>query len=288
MMKNRQPKDKRPVLVLGGTGKTGQRIVQRLQQRAWPVRVGSRTNTLPFDWLDQSTWKPSLEGIKAVYIAFQPDLSVPGAVDAIRAFTQLAVDNGVRQLVLLSGRGEPEAQQCEQVVKNTGLDWTILPSSWFSQNFSEGYLIEPILEGFVALPAGNIPEPFIDVDDIADVAVAALTEEGHNGQVYELTGPRLLTFEEAISDIARATGRSIQYQPLPIDAYKSALLEHGVPQEYVDLITHLFTETLDGRNAHVSDGVERAIGRKPTDFAEYARKTAAAGVWNQVTSSHPA
>ncbi|CCH52869.1 Prestalk A differentiation protein A [Fibrisoma limi BUZ 3] len=283
-MNNRQPKDKQPVFVLGGTGKTGQRIVQRLQERRWPVRIGSRTNNPKFDWLDQTTWKPALEGIKAVYISFQPDLAVPGSDDAIRAFTQTAVQCGVKQLVLLSGRGEPEAQVCEQIVMNAGADWTILRASWFNQNFSEGYLIEPILEGFVALPAENIPEPFIDTDDIADVAVAALTENGHDGQLYELTGPRLLTFKNIVEEISRATGRKIHYEPISIDAYKSAMVEHGVPQEYVDLLTYLFTVVLDGRNASVADGVERALGRQPIDFSEYARKTAATGVWNQVVA----
>ena len=283
-MNNRQPKDKQPVLVLGGTGKTGQRVVQRLQERRWPVRIGSRTNNPKFDWLDQTTWKPALEGIKAVYISFQPDLAVPGSDDAIRAFTQAAVDSGVSQLVLLSGRGEPEAQLCEQIVMNAGADWTILRASWFNQNFSEGYLIEPILEGFVALPAENIPEPFIDTDDIADVAVAALTEDGHDGQLYELTGPRLLTFKDIVDEISRATGRSIHYEPISIDAYRSAMVEHDVPPEYVDLLTYLFTVVLDGRNASLGDGVERALGRKPIDFSEYARKTAATGVWNQVVA----
>jgi len=283
-MNNRQPKDKQPVLVLGGTGKTGHRVAQRLQEKGWPIRIGSRASTPRFDWLDQTTWQSALDGIKAVYVTFQPDLAVPGAVDAIRAFTQTAVGAGVTQLVLLSGRGEPEAQESEQLIMESGIDWTILRASWFNQNFSEGYLIEPILEGFVALPAGNIPEPFVDADDIADVAVASLTEHGHSGQVYELTGPRLLTFAEVVNEISQATGRTIKYAPVSIDAYKSALIEHGVPQAYVDLLTYLFTVVLDGRNASVADGIEKALGRNPTDFSDYVKKTAAAGVWHQVVA----
>ena len=268
-------------LVLGGTGKTGSRVVQRLTERGWPVRIGSRSADPAFDWLDEATWKPALQDVDAVYITFQPDLALPGAVAIIQSFVKMAVETGIRKLVLLSGRGEPEAEVCEQIVMNSGVDyWTILRASWFNQNFSESYLLEPILAGYVTLPVYHVAEPFIDVDDIAEVAVAALTENGHSGQLYELTGPRLLTFEEAVGEIARATGRSIQYAPISMSAYAAMLREYSIPEEFVALLTYLFTEVLDGRNASLTDDVERALGRKPTDFVEYVRKTATTGVWN--------
>ena len=272
-------------LVLGGTGKTGSRVVQRLTERGWPVRIGSRSADPAFDWLDEATWGPVLQGVDAVYIAFQPDLAVPGAVAIIQSFVKMAVETGIRKLVLLSGRGEPEAEACEQIVMNAGVDWTILRASWFNQNFSESYLLEPILAGYVTLPVGNVAEPFIDVDDIAEVAVAALTENGHTGQLYELTGPRLLTFEEAVGEIARATGRSIQYEPISMSAYAAMLREYRIPEEFVALLTYLFTEVLDGRNASLADGVERALGRKPTDFSDYVRKTAITGVWTATNAA---
>jgi uncharacterized protein YbjT (DUF2867 family) len=265
------------ILVLGGTGKTGSRVAARLQQMNWPVRIGSRNADIPFDWNDQSTWLPVLQDINAVYIAYQPDLAVPGAEQSIRAFARLAVEHNVKQLVLLSGRGEPEAQACEQIIMNTGADWTILRASWFCQNFSEGYLLDAIAAGYVALPVGNIPEPFIDVDDIADAAIEVLTKGGHNGQVYELTGPRLLTFEQAVAEIAAATGKPIQYQQIPMEDYKAMLTEYEVPEDMIWLITYLFTEVLDGRNASIGNGLDCALGRKATDFADYVKK--AAGVW---------
>lgn len=270
----------RQTLVLGGNGKTGSRVVQRLTERGWPVRIGSRSGEPRFDWEDNTTWKTALTDVDAVYITFQPDLAVPGAVETIRSFVELAVKTGVRKLVLLSGRGEPEAQECEQIVIRSGADWTILRASWFSQNFSESYLLEPVLAGYVALPVGAVGEPFIDVEDIADVAVAALTEEGHNGQLYEITGPRLLTFGEAIQEIATAIGKPVHYETIPMSDYASTLAEYGVPDEFVGLLRYLFTEVLDGRNASVADGIERALGRKATDFSEYVRRTAATGVWN--------
>jgi len=266
-------------LVLGGTGKTGRRIAEQLAARKVPVRIGSRSATPAFDWDNRSTWLAALANVDAVYISYYPDLAAPGATDAIRAFSDLAVRSGVRRLVLLSGRGEQEAQRCEEIVKQSGVQWTVLRCSWFNQNFSENYLLEPILAGEVALPAPKVGEPFVDADDIADVAVAALTDDKHAGKLYELTGPRLLTFADAIAEIARASGREIRYVQVSMDDYVVALEQAQLPPQFVGLIKYLFTEVLDGRNAHLTDGVQRALGRAPRDFTEYARRAAASGAW---------
>ncbi len=272
-------------LVLGATGRTGRRVVERLRDRGLPVRVGSRSGTPPFDWTAPETWPAAVRDVEAAYVSYFPDVAAPGAVDTIRTFTALAVSSGVSRLVLLSGRGEPEAERCEQVVRACGAAWTIVRASWFSQNFSENFLLEPVLAGEVALPAGDVGEPFVDADDIADVAVAALTDDGHAGRLYEVTGPRLWTFAEAITEIARATGRDIRYVLVPIDAYAAALTRAQLPPELVTLLTYLFTEVLDGRNASVTDGVTRALGRPPRDFSDYVRPTAATGIWNVGTTS---
>jgi len=267
------------VLVLGGTGKTGRRVVERLTKRDVPVRVGSRSGTPPFDWENSPTWASVLQDVGAVYITYQPDLGAPGAAEAVSAFAELAVESGVRRAVLLSGRNGGEAQRSEQVFQDSGLEWTIVRAGWFDQNFSEGFLLGPVLGGEVALPVGDVSEPFIDADDIADVVVAVLTEEGHAGQVYELTGPRLLTFAEAVAEIAIASGRDVRFVQLSVEQYNSGLKAAQVPDTVVRLLNYLFTTVLDGRNAYLTDGVQRVLGRKPRDFAEYARATAATGVW---------
>jgi uncharacterized protein YbjT (DUF2867 family) len=269
-------------LVLGGTGKTGRRIVKRLSGRGLPVRVGSRSGEPPFDWEDRSTWTPALRDVSAVYVSYYPDVAVPGAADTVGEFAELAVANGARRLVLLSGRGEEGALLGEQAVQNSGADWTILRSTWFSQNFSEGNFLELVLSGEVALPTGNVAEPFVDADDIADVAVAALTEDGHVGQLYELTGPRLLTFAEAVEEIARAAGRKVRYVQISTEQFASVLAGQGEPEAVVELLTYLFSEVLDGRNARLADGVQRALGRAPRDFSDFARAAAAVGVWDNV------
>ncbi len=269
----------RPTLITGGTGKTGRRVAEHLAARGVPIRIGSRSGSPPFDWNDRETWSAALHGAEAVYVSYYPDLAVPGAMAAVRSFSDLAVLSGVRRLVLVSGRGEEEAQRAEEVIQEAGVEWTIVRCAWFSQNFSESYLLEPVLVGEVVLPAGDVPEPFVDAEDIADVAVAALTEDGHAGEVYELTGPRLLTFAEAVTEIGEAAGREIRFVPVSVEEYASALDEGGVPAEYVYLVNYLFSEVLDGRNAHLADGVRRALGREPRDFADYARDVAATGIW---------
>ncbi len=267
-------------LVLGGTGKTGRRVVERLVSRGVPTRVASRSGEPPFDWGDQSTWDAALDGVTAVYITYAPDLAIPGATDAIRAFVERASENGVRRLVLLSGRGEEEAQACELIIQVPDVEWTVVRASWFFQNFSEGAFHEMVLAGEVPLPAGDVGEPFINVDDIADVAVAALTEDGHASQVYEVTGPRLLTFAETVREIAAATGRTIRYVQIPHEDFAVGVAELGLPEDIVWLLDYLFSTVLDGRNAHLCDGVQRVLGREPGDFADYARRTAATGVWD--------
>lgn len=270
----------KPVLVLGAVGgKTGRRVAQRLEALGVPVRNGSRSGDPRFDWEDPSTWRTALQGVGSVYLVYYPDLAVTGADAAVSRFLDEAVSAGVRRVVLLSGRGEDGAKRGEEVVRNSGIEWTILRASWFAQNFSEGHLHDPVLDGTVALPAGDVTEPFVDADDIADVAVAALTDDAHVGQLYELTGPRLLTFAGAVAEISAASGRTVTYVPVSADEYRSALAQY-VPPEFADSLTALFAEVLDGRNAHLNDGVQRALGRPPRDFADYARAAAATGVWN--------
>ena len=269
------------VLVTGGTGKTGRRVVERLRALDVPVRVGSRAGSdTPFDWEDPATWGPALQGATAAYLSYYPDLAAPGASDAITALTDVAMDLGTRRLVLLSGRGEEEAQICEKVIASSGADWTVVRCSWFNQNFSEGYLLDSMLAGEVNAPAGQAGEPFIDVDDIAEVAATVLTEDGHLGEIYEMTGPRLLSFAEAIAEVSEAARRPIAFAPVPADDFASAMAADGVPGDVTELVLYLFTTVLDGRNSELGDGVERVLGRSPRDFGDWARATAATGAWS--------
>ncbi|WP_316751949.1 NAD(P)H-binding protein [Pedobacter gandavensis] len=267
------------ILVLGANGKTGSRVAKKLEALNIAVRKGSRSAVPKFDWEDQSSWEEVLKEISSVYITFQPDLAVKGSEESIAAFLEMAIKSGVQKVVLLSGRGEPEAQRCEKLVMESGLKWTIVRASWFNQNFSESFLLEPILAGYFALPVAGVKEPFVDVDDIADVVVASLTEERHNAQVYELTGPRLMSFKEAVDEIARASNRSIEYHDIPLTEYVAQMREYEVPEEFIDLFAYLFTEVLDGRNEFITTGVTDALGRKPKDFSQFVKESLPEKIW---------
>lgn len=275
------PDRTKPVLVIGGTGKTGRRVAARLEALGVPVRIGSRSATPAFDWSREETWGPCLDGAGAAYITLAPDLAVPGATDLIEALCDRATRAGVERLVLLSGRGEAEAQACERIVRASGAASTVVRASWFNQNFSEGAFLEMVQAGRISLPIGDVKEPFIDIDDIADVAVAALTEAGHDGEIYEVTGPRLMTFADVAAELTEITGREIAFEQIPHEAFLEGAAASGAPKEVIWLMDYLFTTVLDGRNAYLTDGVQRALGRAPKDFADYARETAATGIWER-------
>ncbi|XGU18978.1 SDR family oxidoreductase [Rhodococcus sp. 3Y1] len=135
--------DIQSAVVIGGTGKTGARVAQRLTAVGIRTRIASRTSGTRFDWNDQATWQPAVSGVDVAYVTYAPDLAVPESSTHIEEFAELAYREGVRRMVLLSGRGEPAAQKAEQVLADSGLEWAVVRASWFAQN-SEGYLLDPI------------------------------------------------------------------------------------------------------------------------------------------------
>src|SRR6056297_1648204 len=267
-----------PILVIGATGKTGRRVATKLAASGHAVRHGSRNSTTPFDWEAPETWAPALTGARAAYVTYFPDLAFPGAVDKLGSLCETASDVGVAHLVVLSGRGEHHARLGEQVVRDSGIDFTIVRAAWFAQNYSEGYLRDPILAGVLPMPGGDIVEPIIDIDDIADVVVAAITEEGHTGKLYEVTGPRLMSFAEMANALSHAIGRPIRHIPISFEAFHAEIATSG-DAFVADVFTAIARETLDGRNAQVCDGVQKALGRPPRDFATYAVQAAKSGAW---------
>jgi uncharacterized protein YbjT (DUF2867 family) len=268
----------RPILVIGATGKTGRRVAARLAARSLDVRPASRRSPVSFDWDDTATWPAALDGVAAAYVSYFPDLAFPGAVDKVAALAAMAKSAGVERLVLLSGRGERHARLAEEAVVADGPATTRVRAAWFAQNFSEGVLREAVMGGVLAMPGGAVREPIVDADDIADVAVAALTEDGHAGRLYEVTGPRLLTFAEMAETLADASGRPVRYMPIGFEDFHAAMTrESGA--FVAEVLTQIARETLDGRNASLGDGVQLALGRMPRDFADFAHDAAAAGAF---------
>ena len=277
---------KENILVIGGTGKTGRRVVEGLTQLGHNVRIGSRSATPSFEWNDPNTYAAALKGMDRAYIVYYPDLAVPGARKAVQTLVEAALKEGLEKVVLLSGKGEKEAEACEDIVANSGLNYTLVRASWFNQNFSESFLLDPILAGFVALPMPEAKIPFVDADDIADVVTKVLVDDTFNGQTITVTGPRKMTFKEVVAEIAKETQQKIAFQAISIEAYGQAMKTAGLPDDYVWLFTYLFKEVLGNPdNQEVSYDVERVLGRKATDFSAFAKKTAATGIWNQTVSS---
>ncbi|KUL23045.1 NAD(P)H-binding protein [Streptomyces regalis] len=266
------------VVVTGASGRTGSRVAQAARGAGLTVRAASRAQG--FDWEDPTTWAELLRDADAAYLMYPSDIGSPAAAEGIGALARKAVGLGVRRLVLLSARGEDQALPAEEALKSSGADWTIVRATWFSQNFSEGPLVEGMIHGELVFPAGEVKEPFVDVRDIADVVVAVLTSgDRYAGRTLELTGPRLLSWRAAVAEISEATGATITYTPVPVRAYGEALTGFGVPPEEVDLLMEVFEALMDGRNAHVTDDVREVLGRKPRDFDDFAREAAAAGTW---------
>lgn len=275
-MQNLNPNDL--TLVIGSSGKTGSRIVQRLAKASRAVRLGSRSANRPFEWHDPSGWPAVLEGVKAVYIAYYPDLAVAEAPGHITDLMEACKAAGVDKVVLLSGRGEAIAQACEQIVRDSGLRYSLLRAGWFNQNFDEGHFLDSVLTGTVTLPIGESVEPFVDCDDIADVGFAALTDDRHNGALYELTGPELLSMHTVAQILSDAAGHEVRYQPISFDEHQAELTKHMGP-EFAQFLTDLMREVTDGRNQWLGDGVQRALGREPKSFRAYAESIAATGIW---------
>jgi len=268
------------ILILGATGKTGKRVAGKLQKMGIPIRAGSRNGNPPFDWDRPENWATVLDGVQKVYITYQPDFVVPGALEKIQRFVDATKKSGVQQLVLLSGRGEKEAEESETIVMDSGLKWTVVRASWFMQNFSEFFFLDNILAGYLVVPKPKALEPFVDLDDLADVVIEALTDNKHNGKIYELTGPELLSFNDATRMISEAISKTIVYEEVDMDGYVKILRDYQIPEDVIWLMQYLFTEVLDGRNESIQNDIENVLGRKPTTFREYAAKAGQTGVWN--------
>jgi uncharacterized protein YbjT (DUF2867 family) len=268
------------IVIIGGFGKSGGRIAERLRARGVAFRSASRSTRPAFDWTDRAGWIAALAGAKTAYVTYQPDLAVPNAPDDIEAFAAAALEAGVEHVVLLSGRGEDSAIASEERLEASGLAYTVLRGSWFNQNFSEGVFLDGILAGELVLPADKVREPFVDLDDVADAAVEVLLNPAHRNKTYEMTGPQLLTFSDVVAEIAAATGRAIIYTAVPLDDFLAGMRQAGLPEDMLWLMAELFTNTLDGRNASVHRDIEQLIGRPARTFSSFARDIATTNTWS--------
>jgi uncharacterized protein YbjT (DUF2867 family) len=274
------------ILVTGATGKVGRRLVEILRAGGHDVRAVSRSTAIPLDWTDPSTWDAVLDGVDAVYI-IPPDHPFPAD-----EFVAAAVGAGVRRLVTQSGRRVdalaeyagvgPEAigmLAAQTAVQASGIEWTILQPNNFNENFSEGDYYPAVLAGELALPLKDTTEPLIAVADIAAVAAAALTEDGHQGKVYELSGPESLSMDDAMAAVSAASGRPVTFRAETPEEHDEALRAAGLPKDLVMFLNLMYEFMRAGNMTTVTNDVEQVLGRKPITFAAWATETAKTGVW---------
>jgi uncharacterized protein YbjT (DUF2867 family) len=273
-----------PVVIIGGTGKTGSRVASRLAQRGTPVRPVSRSSAVRFDWEDPTTWSAALDGASAAYITYSPDLAFPGAEQRIRGVAELLAERGISRVVLLSGRGEDGAAASERALLSVVPTATVVSCSFFTQNFTEGPFQPSVLDGHLAMPVSPlIGEPFLDVDDLAEVAVAVLSEGTHPGEILELTGPEAVTFPEVTEILRVEAGRTVAFEAISAPDYVAGAVAAGLPEEVAYGLAELFAEVLDGRNVKTTTTVEEILGRPATPVAVTIRRAAELGCFAEVS-----
>ncbi|GAB7050533.1 NAD(P)H-binding protein [Catenuloplanes indicus JCM 9534] len=259
--------------MLGPGGTVGRRVTARLRATGAEVRPVSRSTPVRFDWSAPETWAPALTGGSALF------LMAPDGVPVDPELIALAARTGLRRIVLLSSRaidvmGDGRLLDAERAVRDGGLEWSIVRADWFDQNFDEGFLRPAVEAGTVAIPVGGVRQTFADAGDIAAVAVAALTGDGHAGATHEVTGPEALTFGEACAIVGAAAGRQVHFDGTT-EAYRAAMTSFGVPEPQIARDVAAFAALAAAGDSTPLDTVERLTGRPPRRFADYA----AAAAW---------
>ncbi len=267
----------RPVLVLGGTGTVGSRVVTQLRDAGVPVRAASRHTEPAFDWADPSGWDAVLAGVERMYLLLPDDTDLPAG------FLERAAAAGVRRVVLHSDRAVDlmdvtRLQDAERAVRASGLEWTIVRPDWFAQNF-ETFFRDAVVAGSLSVPVGEVRQGFVDAEDIAAVAVHVLTTDDHPGEVLELTGPTALSFREAVAEIGAAAGREVSFDGTA-EAYRRDMRAVGLPEEVVEGLIASFAAVARAGDTVPTGTVERVLGRPARPFAEYVSEAAARGAWS--------
>jgi uncharacterized protein YbjT (DUF2867 family) len=266
-----------PVLVLGATGTTGRRVARLLRNSGREVRPASPSAAVPFEWEDETTWDAAINGAGAMY------LMAPDGVPVDPAFIRRATDRGVKRIVLLSSMaieamGDERLMAAEQVVRESGAEWTIVRANWMNQNFDEGFFRDAVMGGQLAVPVGDVRQAFVDAGDIAAVATAALTDASHAGQTYEATGPEALSFQEAAETVGAAAGQGIRFLGTA-DGYLAAMEAVGLPREQLLAEVESYAGLRELGDQAPTDVVERVTGRPAKSLAAYAADAAKAGAW---------
>jgi uncharacterized protein YbjT (DUF2867 family) len=271
------------VLITTPNGKVGSELVAQLQKANVAVRLGAHTvekakqkfpgaEVVRLDFNDLATVKTALQGVSKAYLAFPTDQDPPAA--PFKAFIDEAKAAGVGRIVMLSASGvenagEAPLRQVELHLERSGVPYTILRSSWFFQNYSNSSAAA-VRAGAIAEPADDGKTAFIDTRDVAAAAVAALTQEGHAGKAYALTGPDALDRAQVAAILSKELGRPVKYQKISDREFRAALQGHLKPN-YIELLSALYGFIRAGYTAQVTSEVKRILGREPVSFSQFVR-----------------
>lgn len=267
-------------LILGGTGKVGHRVARILGRDGHDVRAVGRSTPLRFDWRESQTWAPAVRDADGVFVVG------PGSATdwspLLATFLDTASAAGVRHAVLLSSRAveflpDGNVARAEQALRAGRLPWTILRPTHFAQNFTEAMFIP--VDGHIVAPVGEGAEPFIDVEDIAEVAAHALANGAAIGETLELSGPSALTFEQAAHVLSEVTGRRLTFRDQSDADHTAALRAAGTPEDYIRWRLAMLSGIRRGDDAYLSDGVAHLLHRPATDLATWAHREATQAPW---------
>ena len=269
------------VLVTGGTGKTGRRLVAQLRDHGIPCRVAARgvasaEGTCPFDWTQPGTWDQALNDVASVYLV-APAIEDPAPT--MINFVRRALERGISRFVLLSASllpaGGPAMGLVHLWLQQNAPEWAVLRPSWFMQNFSEGQHLAPIRdEDRIYSAADNGRVPFVSADDIAAAAMSALTNQRSFNFDFVLTGSQPITYDEVAERISKAVGRTISHHRLSPDAMAERYRSLGLGSLHAQTLAAMDKAIAAGVEDRVTDCVERLIGRPPMAFDAFVEANA--------------
>ncbi|AFC31400.1 YesF [Paenibacillus mucilaginosus 3016] len=270
------------ILVTGAAGKTGSRTASRLREMGYPVRTAGRNRAaaaghegehVVFDWNEESTHEAALEGVSAVYLVGPLMVMEPAKI--MIPFLEKAWKAGVRRAVLLSSASVPEGGpvfgEVHRYLREQAPEWAVLQPSYFMQNFTEGPHGAAVRQGGdLVTAAGEGRVAFVNADDIAEVAVRALTDSVPHNTAHVITGPEALTYGEAAEILSRTAGREVRHVSVSPRELQQQWMALGMPEDYAAFMAGLDEGIRDrGTESRVTDTVERITGRRPVSLAEF-------------------
>lgn len=270
------------ILVTLANSNVGSAIAGRLLERGVALRLGARNaqkarvafpgaEVVPLDYQDATSVPAALQDVDALYLASPFDMPPETTMRVV----DLAAQAGVRHVVRLSAMGAQlmdahPLRRVELHIEASGMSWTFLRPNTFMQNFSTTDAEGIRRTGAIIEPAGDGATSFVDARDIAAVGVVALTERGHEGLAYDLTGPAAVTREQVAAAISAATGRAVRYEPVEEQQFEQGMTDAGDPEVAIQTMTNFYRYVRAGQTATLADGVQRVTGRAPIGIEQFA------------------